>query len=92
MSALRAWLSSRGETLVYYFLTEVVKGDIPDYEFRLDELYSEILRKVNVGAENVLAGKNFDWAIFIDHAGCVHAAGPADLQDLVKTFGITSTS
>jgi hypothetical protein len=84
LADLREWISERGETTIYYFLTESTGSEPTDFELRIDELNGETLRRINVGAESVLASKNFDWAIALDHEGVVHVAGPEHLRKFVQ--------
>ncbi len=80
LERLRQWLSSRGIASVFYFLTEGVSESHPtDYEISVSELTEATLSALNNGFENVLVGTDFSWALFMDHEGNLHVAGPDDL-------------
>ena len=80
LEQLRQWLSSRGITSVFYFLTEGSPVGYPtDYEISVSELTEATLSELNNGFENVLVGTDFSWALFMDHEGNLHVAGPDDL-------------
>jgi len=80
LERLRQWLSSRGIASVFYFLTEEVSESHPtDYEISVSELTEATLSALNNGFENVLVGTGFSWALFMDHEGNLHVAGPDDL-------------
>lgn|SRR6266508_3449607 len=80
LERLRQWLSSRGIASVFYFLTEgVSESHLTDYEISVSELTEATLSALNNGFENVLVGTDFSWALFMDHEGNLHVAGPDDL-------------
>ena len=80
LERLRQWLSSRGIALVFYFLTEGGSESHPtDYAINVSELTEATLLELNNGFENVLVGTDFSWALFMDHEGNLHVAGPNDL-------------
>ena len=79
LAKLRQWLRSKGVASVFYFLTERVAGDQPtDYEISVSELTAANLATLNNGFENVVAGTDFSWALFMDHEGQPHVAGPTE--------------
>ena len=81
MNCLRTWLVKRGALRVFYFITETADGTMPtDFAIPVSELTSENLCRINPGAESVMVAQDFTWAIFVDHEGRVHAAGPKDLM------------
>ena len=80
LERLRQWFSSRGIASVFYFLTEGLSESHPtDYELSVSELTEATLLELNNGFENVLVGTDFSWALFMDHEGNLHVAGPDDL-------------
>jgi hypothetical protein len=86
LERLRQWLSSRGITSVFYFLTESSPAGHPtDYEISVSELTEATLSALNNGFENVLVGTDFSWALFMDHEGNLHMAGPNDLFACLKS-------
>lgn len=86
LERIREWLVHRGEFKAFYFLTETAKSLEGRTDYRLDtwELTEENLSSLNSGFENVLAGEQFDWAIFVDHDGFLHVSGPQNLYDLIQ--------
>src|SRR5712691_5188776 len=87
LERLRQWLSSRGIASVFYFLTEGSPVGYPtDYEISVSELTEETLSELNNGFENVLVGTDFSWALFMDHEGHLHVAGPDDLFACLKAW------
>ena len=79
LNRLREWLNERGEESVFCFLTEVVSGqEGTDFEVGISQLTEHALSDF-VHLENVIVAKNFSWALFIDHEGNLHVAGPEDL-------------
>ena len=80
LEQLRAWLQSRGEEFVYFFKTEGIAGEATNFEVHVAELTHESLSKIDVHCENALAGKDFTWAIFVDHEGDLHVSGPPELM------------
>jgi hypothetical protein len=82
-ACLRDWLYGRGETDVLYFLTETADSQAGDDSFVLSlwDLREDALSEVNSGFESVLTGSDFAWALFIDHEGKVHVAGPPELYN-----------
>jgi len=80
---LRDWLLERGETRVLYFLTETVRSQAGEANFAIDlwDLNENALSEANSGFESVLTGRDFSWAIFVDHDGAVHVAGHSDLYE-----------
>jgi hypothetical protein len=85
LNKLRSWLSSRGEGSVYYFLTESTGEEATDFEIETAELSFENLNSINRSYENALTAKDFSWAIFVDHEGGLHVAGPAELLSILAT-------
>ena len=80
LERLRQWLSSRGIASVFYFLTEGIAESHPtDYEISVSELTEATLSELNNDFESVLVGTDFSWALFMDHEGNLHVAGPDDL-------------
>ena len=87
LERLRQWLSSRGITSVFYFLTEGISESHPtDYEISVSELTEATLSALNNGFENVLVGTDFSWALFMDHEGNLHVAGPDDLLACLQVW------
>jgi len=87
LERLRQWLSSRGITSVFYFLTESSPAGHPaDYEISVSELTEATLSALNNGFENVLVGTDFSWALFMDHEGNLHVAGPNDLFACLQSW------
>ena len=80
LARLRVWLQSRGEESVYYFKTEGVAGEATNFEVDVAELTHESLSEVNGHSENAIVGKDFTWAIFVDHEGGLHVSGPPELM------------
>lgn len=80
LERLRAWLQSRGEESVYYFKTEGIEGEATNFEVDIADLTHESLSEVNGHAENAIVGKDFTWAIFVDHEGVLHVSGPPELM------------
>ena len=92
LERLRQWLSSRGIASVFYFLTEGHSESHPtDYEISVSELTEATLSALNNGFENVLVGTDFSWALFMDHEGNLHVAGPDDLFACLQSWGKEST-
>lgn len=80
LARLRQWLASRGIGSVFYFLTESSADTHPtDYEISVSELTEATLSALNTGFENVLVDLDFSWALFLDHEGNLHVAGPNTL-------------
>jgi hypothetical protein len=81
LACLRDWLYGRGETRVLYFLTETAGSQSGETNFVLDlwDLNEDALSEVNSGFESVLTALDFAWALFVDHEGMVHVAGPPEL-------------
>lgn len=87
LERLRQWFNNRGITSVFYFLTEsIAEGHPTDYEMSVSELTEATLSELNTGFENVLVGTDFSWALFMDHAGNLHVAGPKDLFSCLKEW------
>jgi hypothetical protein len=87
LERLRQWFSSRGITSVFYFLTESSPAGHPtDYEISVSELTEATLSALNNGFENVLVGTDFSWALFTDHEGNLHVAGPNDLFACLQSW------
>lgn len=84
LEVLKKWMSARKETEVLYFLVESITGEPTDFHVSLSSLTVDALAGINRGRENVFVGVNGDWAMFIDHEGLLHIAGPRDLFDIVK--------
>jgi hypothetical protein len=55
-----------------------------EYEISVSELTETALSELNSGFENVLVGTDFSWALFIDHEGHLHVAGPTELFACLK--------
>ena len=79
LRGLREWLENRGERSVCYFLTEYVREEEGLFEVEVSELTERTLANLNANFENVITAKDFSWALFIDHEGGLHVAGPAEL-------------
>jgi hypothetical protein len=87
LAKLRQWLRSKVVASVFYFLTERVAGDHPtDYEISVSELTEANLATLNNGFENVVTGTDFSWALFMDHEGQLHVAGPSELFSCVQAW------
>ena len=84
LECLRGWVHQRGESRIYYFLTECIQGENTDFELGPSELTSEVLLGLNKGSENVIVGQDFSWAVFVDHEGVMHVAGPIELFMLLR--------
>jgi hypothetical protein len=85
LERLRQWLRTRGVTSILYFLTESVSENRPmEYEISVSELTETALSELNSGFENVLVGTDFSWALFMDHEGHLHVAGPTELFSCLK--------
>ncbi len=80
LARLREWLRSRGEESVYYFKTEAVEGEETNFEVETAELTHDDLSILDVHGENVIVGKDFSWAVFVDHEGALHVSGPQELM------------
>lgn len=85
LSRLRKWLESRGEETVYYFKTEGVEGEPANFEVEVTELTHDNLSEINRHAENVIVGRDFSWAIFVDHEGFLHVSGPVELMRVMTS-------
>lgn len=83
LGCVREWLYERGESRSLYFLTETAPSQVGDASFVVDlwDLNEDALSAVNTGFESVLTGSEFDWALFVDHEGDVHVAGPSELYE-----------
>ena len=87
LDKLRQWLRRTGAASVFYFLTESVAEDRPtDYEISVAELTEATLAALNNGFENVVVGTDFSWALFMDHEGQLHVAGPTALFSCLKAW------
>src|SRR4029453_4979663 len=87
LAKLRQWLRSKGVASVYYFLTERVAQDHPtDYEISISELTEANFAALNNGFENVVAGTDFSWALFMGHEGQLHVAGPRELFSCLQAW------
>ncbi len=86
LNDLRKWLITKEEQSVFYFLTESVEGEETDFEVSVSQLTHDALSEINRGSENVIVAKNFSWAIFMDHEGTLHVAGPQELFLLLKPW------
>jgi hypothetical protein len=85
LERLRQWLRTRRVTSIFYFLTESVSENRPmEYEISVSELTETALSDLNSGFENVLVGTDFSWALFMDHEGRLHVAGPTELFACLK--------
>ncbi len=80
LGRLREWLQSRGEEIVYYFKTESIEGEDTDFEIETAELTHDTLASINSGFENAIVGRDFSWAVFVDHEGALHVSGPQELM------------
>lgn len=80
LARLREWLRSRGEESVYYFKTEAVEDEDTNFEVETAELTHDDLSDLDVHGENVIVGKDFSWAVFVDHEGALHVSGPKELM------------
>ena len=80
LGRLREWLQSRGEEFVYYFKTESIEGEPTDFEVEISELTHDTLSEINSNSENAIVGKDFTWAVFVDHEGALHVSGPQELM------------
>ena len=85
LGRLRKWLQSRGEEFVYYFKMESTEGEATDFEIEIAELTYESLAELDVHSENVIVGKDFTWAVFVDHEGALHVSGPEELKRKLAT-------
>jgi hypothetical protein len=52
----------------------------------VSELTEAALSALNPGFENVLIGPDFSWALFMDHEGYLHVAGPQDLFSCLQAW------
>jgi hypothetical protein len=87
LERLRGWLNSKGIASVFYFLTEGTSEDGPtDYELSVADLTERTLSELNTGFENVVVGTDFSWALFMDHEGNLHMAGPNELFSCLKAW------
>ena len=87
LERLRQWMRTRGMASVFYFLTERVSEDRPmEYEISVSELTEMALSALNSGFENVVVGTDFSWALFMDHEGHLHVAGPTELFSGLKAW------
>ena len=84
LDALARWMFARKETEVVYFLTEVIGEEPTDYVISRSSLTAADLSAVNDGRENVFVGVNGDWAVFMDHEGGLHVAGPTELYEVLN--------
>lgn len=82
LDIIRNFMTGRGETSVYYFLTESVPDQVTDFELLPVDLHVDVLSELTP-TENVFVGQNFDWALFVDHEGCLHVAGSEELHRLI---------
>ena len=80
LGRLREWLQSRREEFVYYFKTESIEGEATDFEVETAELTHDSLAELDVHCENAIVGKDFTWAVFVDHEGAFHVSGPKELM------------
>lgn len=79
LQCLQAWLLKRGETKVFYFLTESCEGDQINSWVNIDQLNCDALLEVNSFGENIIAAQDYSWMLFIDQNGKIHVAGPEEL-------------
>ena len=80
LDRLRAWLISEGQTSLYYFMTEHTGTEKQlDFLVPSSRLSRDLLLELNPGAESVLTGYDFSWAVFVDHEGRVVVGGPQNL-------------
>ena len=87
LERLRRWLNSQGIGSVFYFLTEGTSEAHPtDYEISVADLTEATLSELNNGFENVLVGTDFSWALFMDHEGNLHMAGPNEFFSCLKVW------
>lgn len=80
LGRLREWLQSRGEQSVYYFKTEGIETEDLNFEIKTAELTHDSLSELDVHSENAIVGKDFTWAVFVDHEGSLHVSGPIELM------------
>lgn len=80
LGRLREWLQSRGEQSVYYFKTEGIETEDSNFEIKTAELTHDSLSELDVHSENAIVGKDFTWAVFVDHEGSLHVSGPIGLM------------
>lgn len=80
LGRLREWLQSRGEQSVYYFKTEGIETEDSNFEIKTAELTHDSLSELDVHSENAIVGKDFTWAVFVDHEGSLHVSGPIELM------------
>ena len=85
LGRLKEWLQSRGEGSVYYFKTEGIEDEDTNFEVEVAELTHDSLADLDVHSENVIAGKDFSWAVFVDHEGAFHVSGPKELMQKLST-------
>lgn len=90
---LREWMLERGDSSLYYFLTETVSGEDRELNFEIAvwDLSAEELAGVNNSVESLLVGVDYSWAVFMDHEGVAHVAGPTSLYDRLMTWQDGST-
>ena len=87
LGRLREWLQSRGEESVYYFKTEGSEDEDTNFEVDTAELTNDGLAELDVHGENVITGKDFSWAVFVDHEGTLHVSGPKELMQKLSVQG-----
>ena len=78
---LRAWLDKRQCEAIFLFMTEYTgkKKSEGFFEIPLADLTEQELMQLHIPFPNVLTSRAFDWALYIDHEGNLHVAGPGDL-------------
>jgi hypothetical protein len=84
LEALSRWMSGRKETDLLYFLTEYIGAEPTDYVISRSSLTEAELSAINNARQNVFVGVNGDWAVFMDHDGGLHVAGPAELYEVLN--------
>lgn len=84
LEAVKKWMAGRHETEVLYFLVEACTAEATDFVISLSSLTEHELGTMNPGRENVFVGVKGDWAMFMDHEGALHVAGPAELFSVVN--------
>lgn len=83
LDGVRNWLNGLRIDSFYYFITDGATEDFKDYEMLTTDLNRQNLLQINNRCANLMVGKEFDWAIFIDHEGDIHVAGSRELLDIL---------
>ena len=84
LARIREWMHKRGEKYIYYFLTESAQGEKTDFEVSISQLTHDNLFEINRSHDNAIVSSDFTWAVFVDHEGALHVAGPEDLFSLLR--------